>query len=93
MVLLLVELLVSRCGERGLNRQRGIGRLVQFAMEASMDPKIVRLMRCPSSQSRGHRSVESDSHKTIEFSARKACVKKRMRIRDEPSGGSHQTVV
>ena len=54
---------------------------------------IVRLMRCLSSHFGGHRSVESDSHKTSEFSARKSCVKKRMRIRDEPSGGSHQSVV
>jgi hypothetical protein len=50
-------------------------------------------MRCTSSQSRGHRSVESNSHQTFEFSARKSCVKKRMRIPDEPSGGSHQRVV
>src|SRR6266702_7894602 len=40
----------------------------------------------------GYRSVERDSQKTFEFSALKSCVKKRMRIRDEPNGGSHQTV-
>jgi hypothetical protein len=40
--------------------------------------KNVRLMRCPSTQFRGHHSVESDSRKTFEFSARKSCVKKRM---------------
>ena len=56
-------------------------------------PKTVGLMRCLSCQLDGHRSGERDSHKTCEFSARKSCVKKRMRIRDEPSGGSHQTVV
>jgi hypothetical protein len=50
-------------------------------------------MRCLSSQFGGHYSVEIDSHKTFEFSARKSCVTKRMGIRDEPSDGSHQTVV
>jgi hypothetical protein len=29
----------------------------------------------------------------FEFSALKSCIKKRMRIREEPTGGSHQTVV
>jgi hypothetical protein len=53
----------------------------------------VRLMRCPSTQFRGHRSVESDSHKTFEFSARKSCVTKRMRIRGESSRGSQQQEV
>jgi hypothetical protein len=54
--------------------------------------KNVRLLRCLSTQLRGHRSGESDSQKTFEFSARKSCVKKRMRIRDEARGGSRQTV-
>jgi hypothetical protein len=49
-------------------------------------------MRCLSSQFSGHRSVESDSHKTYEFSAPESYVEKRMRILDEPSGRSHQTV-
>jgi hypothetical protein len=59
----------------------------------SLFPKNVPLMRCLGSRFSGHRSVERDSHKTFEFSARKSCFKKRMRIRDEPTGGSHQTVV
>jgi hypothetical protein len=59
--------------------------------QAEMPAKIRSFDALPSRQLRGHRSVESDSHKTFEFSARKSCVKKRMRIRDEPSGGSHQT--
>jgi hypothetical protein len=56
-------------------------------------PEMVPLLRCLSSHFGGHRSVEGDSHKTCEFSTRKSCVEKRMRIRDEPSGGSHQSVV
>ena len=56
-------------------------------------PLIVRLMRGLSSHLSGHRPVEGNSHKTYEFSARKSGVEKRMRIRDEPSGGSRQTVV
>jgi outer membrane protein TolC len=49
-------------------------------------------MRSPSSHFGGHRSGESDSHKTFEFSARKSCVKKRTRIQDDPGRGSHLTV-
>jgi hypothetical protein len=54
---------------------------------------MVPLMRCLASHLGGHRSVQSDSHKTFEFSAPKSCVEKRMRIRDVPSRGSRQTVV
>ncbi len=54
---------------------------------------MVGLMRRLSSNLGGHRSVESDSHKTCEFSALKSRVKKRTRTRDEPSGGSHLSVV
>jgi hypothetical protein len=58
-----------------------------------LERQIVPLMRCCSSHFGGHRSCETDSRKTLEFSARKSSVKKRMRIRDEASGGSRQTVV
>jgi hypothetical protein len=44
----------------------------------------IRLMRCPSRRFDGHRSVNSDSHKTCEFSARKSCVENR-----SISGTSH----
>jgi hypothetical protein len=53
----------------------------------------VRLMHGLRSQFRGHPSMASDFHKTFEFSARESCVKKRVRIRDEPGRGSHLTVV
>jgi hypothetical protein len=55
-------------------------------------PRRVPLMRCRSSRFGGHRSGESDFHKTFELSARKWCVTKRTRIRDEPGRGSHLTV-
>ena len=42
--------------------------------------EYVPLMRCLWSHFGGHRSGESDSHKTFEFSARKSCVEKRMRL-------------
>jgi hypothetical protein len=63
------------------------------ALKSAKEAENVPLMRCRSSRFGGHHSVESDSHKTFEFSARKSRLKKRMRIRDEASGGSHQTVV
>jgi hypothetical protein len=55
--------------------------------------KTIPLMRCLSNQFGCQRPFESDSHKTCGFSAPKSRVEKRMRIRDEPSGGSHQRVV
>ena len=41
-------------------------------------PNNVGLMRRHSSHLSGHRPIERDSHKTVEFSARKSCVRKRM---------------
>jgi len=55
--------------------------------------EILQLLRCLSGHFGGHRSGDVDSHKTFEFSTRKSCVKKRMRIRDEPSDGSQQRVL
>ena len=47
--------------------------------------KIPSLMRCLSSHFGGHRLGDRNSHKTFEFPARKSCIEKRMRIRDEPT--------
>jgi hypothetical protein len=61
--------------------------------DATADSSIsVPLMRCLARHDDGHRSVERDSQKTFEFSARTSCVEKQMRIRDEPSGNCHLTV-
>jgi len=46
----------------------------------------VALMRRNSSQLAGHRQIEFDSDKTVDFSGRKSSVGKRMRIPDEPDG-------
>jgi hypothetical protein len=70
---------------------RGIDRRTEAAPGVDAEKRSFDAL--PSRQFRGRRSAESDSHKTSEFPARKSCVKKRMRIRDEPSGGSNQTVV
>jgi len=46
-------------------------------------------MRRLSSHLAGGRPIEPDSHKTVDFSARKSCVRKRAGISDEP--GSRRT--
>ena len=74
------------------NRHSG-GRLGSYGRIGTRSRETVPLMRCLSRHFRGHRSIEGDSHKTIEFSARKSCAEKRMRIREVPNGGSHQRVL
>jgi hypothetical protein len=56
-------------------------------------PQNVQLLRRLSRKLIGHPPIERDSHKTLEFSARRLCVKKRLGICRSPCGGRHQCVV
>lgn len=59
------------------------GRKAQKQAERERVKKNVGLMRRLSHHLSGWSTVDSDSHKTSEFSARKTCVRKRTRIWDD----------